>query len=69
MSVKEILAKNVKAVRKSLNETQADFAYHCGLSEDEISNIENCKANPTLSTLEDICAYIGCTLAELIKEE
>lgn len=67
MPESEALSKRVKFERISNNETQLDFAGHCGVSEDEISNIENCKANPTLATLQSISAYIGCTVSDLLK--
>ncbi len=67
MPESEALCKRVKSVRISKNETQLDFAMHCGVSEDVISNIENCKANPTLTTLQNISAYIGCTVSDLLK--
>ncbi len=61
------LALNVKAIRKELGETQLEFALKCGLSQDEICHIEKQRANPKFSTIQNIAAYTGLTVAELIR--
>ena len=61
-----VLADNIKQIRKKNHQTQAEFAFNCGLSEDEIYNIEHCNTDPKLSTLQNIAAYIGITVSELL---
>ena len=63
----EALAKNTKAKRKELRETQLTFALNCGLCEDEISDIENQNTDPKLSTIQNIAAYVGLTVSDLLK--
>lgn len=65
----EALAKNLKAKRIERHESQFTFASNCGLSEDEISNLENQKTDPKLSTLQNIAAYTDSTVSELLKTE
>ncbi len=56
----EALAQNTKKKRKAMNETQVTFAINCGISKDEISNIENAVTDPKLSTIQNIAAYLSC---------
>ena len=63
----EILATNIKKFRGELKESQFDFAENCGISVEVLSLIERSIANPKLSTLQKLSAYLGCTVAELFK--
>ena len=63
----EALAKRLKQLRKAKNESQFEFAENCGLSDDIISQLENQKTNPKLSSLQDIAAYLGITVSDLLK--
>lgn len=63
----EALANYVKTKRVENNETQIEFGAKCGLSDDEISNIENQRTDPKLSTLQSIAAYTGTTVSDLLK--
>ncbi len=67
----EALARITKEKRKEFQETQLDFGINCGLSEDEICNIENQNTDPKLSTIQSIATYTGLTVPELltVKEE
>lgn len=62
----EALAKNTKAKRIERKETQLMFGLNCGLSEDEIYNIEHQRTDPKLSTIQSIAAYTGLTVSELL---
>ena len=61
------LAMNTRAKRLEKHETQLMFGLNCGLSEDEICNIENEHTDPKLSTIQCIAAYTGLTVSELLK--
>ncbi len=63
----EALARNIKLIRKNLQQSQFEFAANCGLSNDVILQLENKQTNPKLSTLQDIAAYVGITVSELLK--
>ena len=60
------LAANLIKFRNENNQTQAIFAYNCGVSEEEISLLERGKTNPKLSTLQNIASYTGKTVSELL---
>lgn len=69
MPEKEALAKRLKKYRQIYNETQAEFAFHIGISVEELSLLERRKGNPNLNTLQKIAAYTGDTVSDLLQIE
>ncbi len=61
------LGKNLKRIRTGKGITQGDIVRKLGLGRGFISNIENGKANPTLSTIAKIAKAIGVSVGELMK--
>ena len=61
------LGKNLKRIRIAKRITQGDIVRKLGLGRGFISNIENGKANPTLSTIAKIAKAIGVSVGELMK--
>ena len=61
------LGKNLKRIRTVKGITQGDIVRKLGLGRGFISNIENGKANPTLSTITKIAKAIGVSVGELMK--
>jgi len=61
------LAKNVKKIRTEMKLSQLKFAMECDISLDILNQIERERTNPRLSTLQKICAYVGCSVAELLR--
>ena len=59
--------KNLKRIRTAKGITQGDIVRKLGLGRGFISNIENGKANPTLSTITKIAKAIGVSSDELLK--
>ncbi len=63
------LAKNLKRIRKQMNESQMEFAAHCGISTEELSLLEREQSNPQLSTIQKVAAYTDLTVADLLQTE
>ncbi|MFA6026220.1 MAG: helix-turn-helix transcriptional regulator [Ignavibacteriaceae bacterium] len=61
------LGKNLKRIRTAKGITQGDIVRKLKLGRGFISNIENGKANPTLSTITKIAKAIGVSIGELMK--
>jgi len=61
------LGKNLKRIRTAKGITQGDIVRKLGLGRGFISNIENGKANPTLSTITKIAKAIVVSVGELMK--
>lgn len=64
-----VLAKKVKAYRENLRKTQFELSDEIGISTEELSLIERKEANPRLSTIQKIAAYMGITVSELLEVE
>ena len=63
------LARNIKAIRKQMHESQIDFAAHCGISTEALSLLERELSDPKLSTIQKVAAYSDCTVSDLLKTE
>jgi len=61
------LGKNLKRIRTEKGITQGDIVRALGISRSFVSNIENGKTNPTLSTISKLASAIGVTSDELLK--
>ena len=63
----EKLGKNLKRIRIEKAISQGDIARSFGVSRGFISNIENGKTNPTLSTITKLAKAIKVSSDELLK--
>ena len=61
------LGKNLKRIRLEKGITQGDIVRSLGVSRSFVSNIENGKTNPTLSTISKLAKAIGVTVGELMQ--
>lgn len=61
------LGKNLKRLRLKKKLSQGDLSKSLGVDRAYISNIENGRMNPTLSTLEKIAGALGISSSELLK--
>jgi DNA-binding XRE family transcriptional regulator len=62
------LSENLKKIRTSRGLSQRDLANRVGVSHPRISDIDEGRANPTLSTLEAIAGVLGITVSDLLAE-
>ena len=60
-------AKKIRAARKKLRQSQAEFAFNCDISVETLSLIEREETDPRLSTIQKIAAYLGTTVRELLS--
>ncbi len=63
----DVLADKLITIRRERKETQEVFAQNCGISTEELSLIERRKADPKLSTLQNIAAYTGDSVSDLLR--
>lgn len=63
----KLLARNVKKLRRNKGWTQGQLADRLEVEQTAVSLIENCRANPTLETLEAIARSLNVRLVELFK--
>ena len=67
MSSSKKLGENLRKLRLKKNLSQGDLATALSVDRAYISNIENGRMNPTLSTLEKISNALGISSSELLK--
>jgi transcriptional regulator with XRE-family HTH domain len=61
------LGRNLKRIRTAKDITQGDIVRKLNVGRGFISNIENGKANPTLTTIAKLAKAIGVPIEDLIK--
>lgn len=61
------LGENLKEIRMSKNITQSELAEKLSADKSFVSNIENGKTNPTLSTITSLAKALGVSTNELLK--
>jgi transcriptional regulator with XRE-family HTH domain len=61
------LGNNLKKIRVKKNITQSESAKKLGVDRSFVSNIENAKTNPTLSTITNLAKVLGVSTNELLK--
>jgi transcriptional regulator with XRE-family HTH domain len=61
------LGNNLKAIRTAKNITQSELAELLGVDKSFVSNIENGKNNPTLSTIASLAKALKVSVDELFK--
>ena len=67
MSSGKKLWENLRRLRLKKKISQGDFAVALSVDRAYISNIENGRMNPILSTLEKIAGALGISSSELLK--
>jgi transcriptional regulator with XRE-family HTH domain len=67
MNEAERLGKNLKRIRTDKGISQGEISRILEVDKSFVSNIENGKTNPTLSTIAKIAKAIGVSVGELMK--
>lgn len=67
MNESEQLGKNLKRIRTAKGISQGQIGRILEVDKSFISNIENGKTNPTLSTIAKIAKAIGVSVDKLLK--
>ena len=67
MHLSKKLGENLKRLRLKKKLSQGDLSKSMAVNRAYISNIENGRMNPTLSTLEKIACALGISSSELLK--
>ena len=67
MSSGKKLGENLRKLRLKKNMSQVDLANALNVDRAYISNIENGRMNPTLSTLEKLAGALNVSSSELLK--
>ncbi len=61
------LGENLKRIRVEKEITQVQLASALSVDKSFVSNIENGKTNPTLSTITNLAESLGVTVGELLQ--
>ena len=65
----ELLAKNVRSLRKGVGLSQEDLAFECDIDRTYISKVERGIANPSLLVLYRLAEVLGVEIKDLLKKK
>ena len=57
---------NLRSLRKARGFSQCELADLVGITDQQISNLESGKMNPSLTTIVSLCSVLGCSFNDLI---
>ena len=63
----ELLSVNIRALRKVAQWSQDQLAYEAGLGRSYVGDIERCRHNPRLSTLEALADAFRVRIPDLLE--
>lgn len=66
--LRQILAENIRAYRKSKRMSQEEFAHICNLHRTYVGSVERAERNVSLSTLEILSAALDVSVSELLTK-
>lgn len=69
MDTLSALGKRIQKLRQKVGITQEQLSERAGISPKNLSELENGRGNPTLTSLEGLAAGLGITLSELFDFE
>lgn len=67
-NIKQIVADNLRKIRKENNLTQVEFAKKINYSDKAVSRWENCEVVPDIETLQKISEVYGLSIAYFFNE-
>ena len=65
--IKEQVGNRIKNLRKSLNISQEEFAFRCGMDRTYITSLENGKRNISIVNLDKITKVFNISLSEFFN--
>ena len=68
LGLNQVVASNVKKLRREIGLSQEDLAEKCGLHRTYIGAIERSERNITLQTLEKLADSLGVSSLELLRK-
>jgi transcriptional regulator with XRE-family HTH domain len=67
MEIREILARNLRVIRRSRGLSQEELAYRAGLDRTYISALERCLYNASIDVVDRLARELGTEAADLLK--
>jgi transcriptional regulator with XRE-family HTH domain len=68
MSLREILARNVRRRRRTLGVSQEELAHRAGVDRSYVSHVERCVYAATVDVIEQLAVAMDIEPAELLRK-
>ena len=66
MKLRQIVARNLRILRKQKGLSQEELAFHAGINRNYVGQIEREEKSPTVDVIEKLCGALDCTPTMLL---
>lgn len=67
MKLRQIVAKNLRVLRKQKGLSQEELAFQAGINRNYVGQIEREEKSPTIDVIEKLCGSLGISPATLLS--
>ncbi|WP_184101140.1 helix-turn-helix domain-containing protein [Sphingopyxis panaciterrulae] len=67
MSIRDVLARNLKEARAVRNWSQEELAHRAGIDRTYVSSLERCRYSATIDVVDQVAKALGLSAADLLK--
>jgi transcriptional regulator with XRE-family HTH domain len=67
MKLRQIVARNLRVLRKQKGLSQEELAFQAGINRNYVGQIEREEKSPTVDVVEKLCASLGISPATLVS--
>ncbi|MGV1683497.1 helix-turn-helix domain-containing protein [Sphingopyxis sp. NJF-3] len=68
MSIRDVLARNLKKARAAKGWSQEELAHRAGIDRTYVSSLERCRYSATVDVVDQLAKGLGIAAADLLKE-
>lgn len=67
MSIRDVLARNLKKARAVKGWSQEELAHRAGIDRTYVSSLERCRYSATIDVVDQVAKALGLSAADLLK--
>ena len=67
MSIRDVLARNLKEARAVRNWSQEELAHRAGIDRTYVSSLERCRYSAAIGVVDQVAKALGLSAADLLK--
>lgn len=67
MSIREVLARNLKEARATKGWSQEELAHRAGIDRTYVSSLERCQYSATIDVVDQVAKALELSAADLLK--
>lgn len=69
MSIRDVLARNLKQAREATGLSQEELAHRAGVDRTYVSSLERCRYSATIDVVDQLAKGLGVSAADLLQAD